>query len=924
LQVDTRHRTLLLTTHNSFKLRAIAIIDFVSFGALQAIGHGVSRPKSSYFRSTPTNQRSSSPFPRAPPLQARGPPPSQPACSRRPPPSPLATLSAPRSHPSPITRALANHAHTRSRAPLAQIQMMTAVAPTTVPATPAKLVISIPIQGDEDFIKSSPASPTDVSALIDRLEKKASFSPEALAKKEERAKALADIEVDARRDRARRANERHQEGLARKLRLEAAAVARASEKMEHKSLARTAKQAELDAKRSASAERQKALFEAVREAREQRQLDLSNRLAVLSASEERAARMQAKRREALVAKWTSQVKHAATVAQAHKAAKSEAVASAKANLSARLEAAADRRQDKIQATVDAASEDIAKAEKVRARKLQEDKVEEEARRARLGRAMERALGRRDGRLESVQFKAAESNARVRSVVELVKEQAATKPGQLAHALAVKMQAADVAHSLALKQIEAAALAAAANAPKKAPVLIIIPAHGPATVASPALLGRVLAGPLATTGMPTGAVTRASAGKTYVEGYMAESRKTCALLRAPTTAPTRSLPPPGLLERLMFKPKLLLATAKARHLAASGRRASYMAFIVARAAFFGSVRLARAQGRKAARAEIIRSLCELRANRATLKAQAHLASVQSKAIRCNKRVQAASLQRSIARLSLLNNAIEAEQKRQAAELQRAVMLQSRAVTARAAARVERFVTRRRELRAACMAKGIAKEVKCFEASCLRHLHLSGVVASAKRAQRGTVHIHPVATSVVRKALASALVNVMKAGDVDAARAEALARAALVSEAAASAAAAKAEGKGVAAASQAAKAAAIKKVKASPKGSPKATPNASPTKKDAEGWAVDHEVRQKEDGVVPNLVMGVDVAEPVKHAAEPVKHAAEPAETVAEPTPAPTPPVAKPAAGGWFGSLFGARLPPPPPPPSPPPAAPHSDC
>ena len=801
---------------------------------------------------------------------------------------------------------------------------MTAVAPTTVPATPAKLVISIPIQGDEDFIKSSPASPTDVSALIDRLEKKASFSPEALAKKEERAKALADIEVDARRDRARRANERHQEGLARKLRLEAAAVARASEKMEHKSLARTAKQAELDAKRSASAERQKALFEAVREAREQRQLDLSNRLAVLSASEERAARMQAKRREALVAKWTSQVKHAATVAQAHKAAKSEAVASAKANLSARLEAAADRRQDKIQATVDAASEDIAKAEKVRARKLQEDKVEEEARRARLGRAMERALGRRDGRLESVQFKAAESNARVRSVVELVKEQAATKPGQLAHALAVKMQAADVAHSLALKQIEAAALDAAANAHKKAPVLIIIPAHGPATVASPALLGRVLAGPLATTGMPTGAVTRASAGKTYVEGYMAESRKTCALLRAPTTAPTRSLPPPGLLERLMFKPKLLLATAKARHLAASGRRASYMAFIVARAAFFGSVRLARAQGRKAARAEIIRSLCELRANRATLKAQAHLASVQSKAIRCNKRVQAASLQRSIARLSLLNNAIEAEQKRQAAELQRAVMLQSRAVTARAAARVERFVTRRRELRAACMAKGIAKEVKCFEASCLRHLHLSGVVASAKRAQRGTVHIHPVATSVVRKALASALVNVMKAGDVDAARAEALARAALVSEAAASAAAAKAEGKGVAAASQAAKAAAIKKVKASPKGSPKATPNASPTKKDAEGWAVDHEVRQKEDGVVPNLVMGVDVAEPVKHAAEPVKHAAEPAETVAEPTPAPTPPVAKPAAGGWFGSLFGARLPPPPPPPSPPPAAPHSDC
>jgi len=67
----------------------------------------------------------------------------------------------------------------------------------------------------------------------------------------------------------------------------------------------------------------------------------------------------------------------------------------------------------------------------------------------------------------------------------------------------------------------------------------------------------------------------------------------------------------------------------------------------------------------------------------------------------------------------------------------------------------------------------------------------------------------AAAVVRKALAGALVSMMKAGDVDAARAEAVARAALVSEAAASAAAAKAEGKGAAAAPQAAKAATIKK-------------------------------------------------------------------------------------------------------------------
>ena len=50
MQVDTRHRNLQLLTHNSFKLKVIAIIDFVSFGALQAIGHGVSRPKSLHFQ----------------------------------------------------------------------------------------------------------------------------------------------------------------------------------------------------------------------------------------------------------------------------------------------------------------------------------------------------------------------------------------------------------------------------------------------------------------------------------------------------------------------------------------------------------------------------------------------------------------------------------------------------------------------------------------------------------------------------------------------------------------------------------------------------------------------------------------------------------------------------------------------------------
>jgi len=670
----------------------------------------------------------------------------------------------------------------------------------------------------------SPSSPSGkIAALKCRLEKKSCSTPDSLAKKRERASTLASVELDARRERARRTNERHQEGLARKLRLEAAAVSRAKYRMEQKAVANTQKQAELDAKRVASAERQKALFEAVREAREARAFEAARRLAALSEIEARAATSKAKRNEAIVARSAARVRHAATVAEAQRVAAQETKTTTAANLLARLEAAADRRSEVLNEKVTSASVAVAAAEKVRVRKLVDEHHGVEARRARLAKAMERALGRRSGAIGTIQSKAAAANARVHDIVEKVKEEAAAKPEKLAHALAVKMQAAEVVHGLALKQAQASALAASAKLPPKAPVLIVIPTDGPTTIIT-ALTAKAVAG---------------SPPIPPISGAVAAAALTKA--KCPQM-------PRRLLERLLFTPKLLLATASARQLAASGRRASFRALIAARAAHFGSVRMALALGRRAARAEIIRSLCELRMSTASKKAQAHLASVSTTARQFNKRVTAAKLQRSTARLALLNQAIVAEHRRQDAEVRRAVALQNRTVVAKAAARHTGFYARRQKMTIAIRDKGMAAERHAAEVNTRRTLHLAGVVACATRTERRGVKA-PVAdaaalaaASVVQYAIQAALAKTTCATDAETARALAVARATTISDAAAERALAMALVRRSQANSAVAQAAPQTKL-----GSPKTSPRkkkASPTKKAngevEEAWAIVHVV------------------------------------------------------------------------------------
>mmetsp|Transcript_1280 Transcript_1280/g.3603 ORF Transcript_1280/g.3603 Transcript_1280/m.3603 type:complete len:726 (-) Transcript_1280:784-2961(-) len=617
----------------------------------------------------------------------------------------------------------------------------------TQPATPIKICIDV--HNDTEWTSTSPTA-TDVPALIKRLNRTPTEkSAEEIAAREERAKALADVETAHKVDRARRANERVRDNVARKLRLESAAVQRAQSKIESKALAKTAKQEELDAKRRASAERTRALFDAVREAREARQLTREARIAALAEVESRAAAAKSKRIASTVAKSAAQVKHAATVAAEKKRAEKEATAAAAAALTEKLEAAAGRRTEKLAATVETAAAVIAAAERTRVRKLHDERASAEARKMRLGRAMEGAFGRRQGALDSIQTKAAAENARIATAVAQIKEEVDSKPAALAHALAVRMQAAEVNHGLAaLAQTRARA---------KAGVLLLIPADN---------------------------------------------------LR-PTAAPL-----PGLLERLMFRPRMLLATAGARQAAAAGRRATIKAVKVSRAAHLGNVRVALVRGRKAAHLEIIRSLAELKCSTVCARGKVLLRNKQEKAARANERVAQAAVARSKQRLAVLERAVAQEERRQKGALMRNCRLRVDGApwsAARAAAFGERRLaadTKRAVAGATFAARCTAAEVRYAGelarrvaiAKKGRQLTLAGKKAAAEEAvaAAATAVYRSVALKVVEGAIAAAVASqvgraVSVALEASTASPGRIAQAAAASDAAAARAVAKAAAK-----------------------------------------------------------------------------------------------------------------------------------
>lgn len=549
--------------------------------------------------------------------------------------------------------------------------------------------ITIPTHSDPDFVAASPTSEETVAAIRSRLEaseKATPLTPETLAERDLKATLLAKLDIEAKQERARRANERVMENKARKLRIEAAAVARASSKLEKSSCVVATCREQFEAKRQAAAQRRASLYHSVRDARQARQVEQAARLANLAELESKAKASKAKLLAATIAKNAAQVRHAAQVAAELKAKAKDARDTAATNLKERLEAAASRRDERITATVKSASSVCLSAERTRLRQRYDDRTAAEGRRLRLEHVMDNALGRRTTVMEERVTKLRQEHERVAEVVNDTKLEAMAKPETLKHKLAVRMQAADVTRQQRMA--------------RKRPEVIIVD------------LGR----------------------------------------QADATA----LPPTSLLHRLLFKPRILMATAKARHTAARGRRERLLAVVKLKAAHFGTVRVATAQGRRALLEEVTKSILHARFEAGIARARAQTQAKAKRASKMNARVISTKLRRSQQRLDLLNRAIDAEGSRQMAHLRRESRLldvaRGRVAEANAAA-----VKARREMRDGLVAvRAAAYEQRCTDATLRRGAHLVEITSkfSATEAKHA-------ATMVVKAAIEAAFESVVSA-------------------------------------------------------------------------------------------------------------------------------------------------------------------
>jgi len=176
--------------------------------------------------------------------------------------------------------------------------------------------------------------------------------------------------------------------------------------------------------------------------------------------------------------------------------------------------------------------------------------------------------------------------------------------------------------------------------------------------------------------------------------------------------------------------MLLATAPARHMAAAGRRATYLALHMARAKHFGTVRVAIVRGRRAALAEFKHSLVDLAHTKASTRAVAYRRAKSHVAAGFNERVTAAKLRRSNLRLRILNAAIAAEEKRLCAASKRDAALDVRRAGRCASTQAFAVKVRRAAYSERQAERGAFLAQRCREAWARRACALSSVVSRAK--------------------------------------------------------------------------------------------------------------------------------------------------------------------------------------------------
>lgn len=554
---------------------------------------------------------------------------------------------------------------------------------------------------------TSCTSPSEeqIQVLKERLSSTPTKDPEAYAQKTARTALLHKLELEAKTARAKRASDLVKENKARKLRMEAAAVARAASKIEKATKVESTRRQEHEAKREAATARRAALFEAVRAAREARQNAREARQAELSKLETNAASLREKKLASTVSRSSAQVKHALQVAASLKEKEKTEAAAAATRLADRLSAASHRRQDALAATIEGAASVGQAAEKVRLRHLYLEKAAIEERRHRLTQAMHKASGRREAALESITSRVAAENARVADVVADARLNVTTlKPTTMRHALAVRLQAAEVRRLEALKKPKSTPSSRGASrevSPKSSPT------------ASPS---------------KTAPTTPWSAATPMLKMHKPEP---VIVISTEAFHFAAKEPSSRLLSRLQFRPRMLLATAPARHAAAAGRRQTRLNLIRARASHFGTVRVAVVRGRCAAVAEFSRALFALRVQKSGARAAAHLRARASVAARFNERVNAAKVKRSSLRLGTLNAAIAKEEKRLAAADKRTAKLTLRAEGKYRGAKAFAFKARRTAATERLLGRGAALHKRCLEASARRDLALAAIVARARR-------------------------------------------------------------------------------------------------------------------------------------------------------------------------------------------------
>ena len=345
----------------------------------------------------------------------------------------------------------------------------------------------------------------------------------------------------------------------------------------------------------------------------------------------------------------------------------------------------------------------------------------------------RAIGRRAAFIDSIAMRARLENERVAAVVAEVKMQKEEKlPDRIRRQAFARLQAAHV-NRLNLQRAKSSF-----KTPTRCTLLGSPPSSSPPSAAvqlskiiflGPGGAGRVL------TVAPKGAA-RSSCKETDDDDAAGHRHAGCPglIIIAPHRPPGRyaSVPPAPLLSRLLFRPRLLAATAAARHAEATGRRDTIRALRIARATLHGTVRVARACARRAASDELLAAMYAMREKRAGLLAAQHVRAVAGRARAANGRVIRAAMVRSARRIWLLDRAMQAESVRQEATNRREARLctlregrYERAAAAAAGVRVAKLLSAR-------VLVATDRLNRCHLAASRRVAHLADVVCKAQLA------------------------------------------------------------------------------------------------------------------------------------------------------------------------------------------------